>query len=99
MLPIEIYDAAEAELADAISFYEEKEEGLGTRFRRSVEAAIDSIQKRPLSHPVIEGASVRHVLTSRFPYVIIYRIEDDKITVISVFHTSRNPIIWRGRVG
>lgn len=35
---------------------------------------------------------------NRFPFAIIYRIENDMIVVVSVFHTSRNPIILKGRI-
>jgi len=98
ILPIELYEAAESEFADAVSFYESRAEGLGTRFRLAVEAAIDSIRQRPLSYPVVAGSGIRRILTDRFPYIIIFRIEGDRIVVIAVFHTSRNPIIWRGRI-
>lgn len=99
MLPVELYVEAEAELADAIAFYEEREAGLGTRFREAAEAAIDALQRRPLSYPVVAGSDVRQALTSRFPYLLIFRVESEKTVVISVFHTSRNPVVWRGRIG
>ncbi len=98
MLPVELYLEAEAELADAIAFYEERDAGLGSRFREAAEAAIDALQKLPSAYPVVAGSDVRRVLTDRFPYVIVFRVESDKIVVISVFHTSRNPIVWRGRI-
>jgi mRNA-degrading endonuclease RelE of RelBE toxin-antitoxin system len=35
----------------------------------------------------------------RFPYVVVYRIDDEQITVVAVYHTSRNPRGWRRRGG
>ena len=98
MLPLELYDEALAEMAGAIEYYDEQREGLGTEFREAVEAAINTIQERPLSYPVIARSNVRRVLTNRFPFAIIYRVESDMIVIVSVFHTSRNPIIWKGRI-
>ena len=98
MLPLELYDEALAEMAGAIEYYSEQREGLGAEFREAVELVLNTIQERPFSYPVIAGSNVRRVLTNRFPFAIIYRIENDMIVIVSVFHTSRDPIIWKGRI-
>ena len=90
--------AAEAEAADAIDWYEEQEPGLGSQFRTALEDAILAIQENPLAFPVVHGSAVRRGLTRRFPYLVIYTLDDGAILVIAVFHSSRNPTIWRGRV-
>lgn len=93
-----LHEAAEEEMADAISWYESKEQGLGTRLRREIEAAISKIQQRPNSYQLVKGSKVRRILIDKFPYSIFYIIDEDQIFVISVFHTSRNPLIWHDRV-
>lgn len=98
MLPLELYDEALAEMAGAIEYYDEQREGLGAQFREAIEATLSSIQERPFSYPVTTGSNVRRVVMNRFPFVIVYRVENDMIVVVSVFHTSRNPIIWKGRI-
>ena len=98
MLRIEFHEAAESELAEALGWYEENERGLGTRFRTEIEKSIDRISQFPRSFPVIHGSTIRRALAIRFPYSIIYRIEEDFVLIISVFHSSRNPIIWKGRI-
>ena len=35
---------------------------------------------------------------NRFPYLVLYVLEGKTIAVISVFHTGRNPKIWKKRV-
>ncbi len=40
---------------------------------------------------------LRVALVDRFPYVIVYRIDDDQITVVAVYHTRRDPRGWQGR--
>ena len=89
---------AEIEAAEAVDWYEERETGLGTDFREAVEAAIAAIQRNPLAYPIVAGFNVRRAVTERFPYSIIYSVRADQILVLAIFHSSRNPIIWRGRL-
>jgi plasmid stabilization system protein ParE len=98
ILPIKFLDAAEVEASEAIDWYEERERGLGTAFRESVEAAISFIQKRPLAFPVVHGSNVRQAQVGRFPYTVYFAIQSERILVYSVFHNSRNPMIWHGRI-
>ena len=98
-MPIVIlHEAAEEEMADAILWYEGKESGLGAGLRKQIEAAISKIQRRPNAYQLVKGSKVRRILIEKFPYSVFYIVEEDHIFVISVFHTSRNPMIWRGRV-
>ena len=93
-----LHEAAEEEMSDAVSWYESKEPGLGTRLRQEIEAAIFKIQLRPNAYQLVRGSKVRRILIEKFPYSIFYIAAGDDIFVISVFHTSRNPLIWRGRI-
>lgn len=96
---IKFLDAAETEAAEAIDWYEERESGLGTAFRQSLEAVISSIQNNPLAYPIVRGSKVRRALVERYPSSVIYSIElIERILIISIFHSSRNPIVWRGRI-
>jgi plasmid stabilization system protein ParE len=98
MPTIEFLDAAEIEAAEAVEWYE-REAGLGSDLRHQIEISINRIIKNPNAFPVIYRSNVRRILTNKFPYSIIYRVEeDDTVLVITVFHHSRNPIIWKGRI-
>ena len=33
-----------------------------------------------------------------YPYCVYYRIEEDRVLVLAVFHTARDPAIWQNRV-
>ena len=96
--PITFLDAAEVEASEAVDWYEERETGLGIEFRESVEATIFSIQNHPLTFPVVHGSNVRKVKIQRFPYTVFFAIQTNRILIYSVFHTSRNPMIWQGRI-
>ena len=99
ILPIKLPDVAEVEASEAIDWYEKEEIGLGTKFREAIEAATSLIQKRPLAFPVVHGSHVRKAQIHKFPFTIFFTIQADRILVYSIFHNSRNPMIWRGRLG
>jgi plasmid stabilization system protein ParE len=37
---------------------------------------------------------VRRALVSRFPYAVFYRIEMNRIVVLTVLHSARDPKLW-----
>jgi toxin ParE1/3/4 len=61
-----------------------------------VQQVLDTIAAQPDRYPVVSG-DVREAPVSRFPYCVYYRGKPDRIVVIAVFHTSRDPAIWQGR--
>ena len=98
-LGIEFLFEARAEFDDAADWYEEQEEGLKIVFIGAIDAALQRACTLPTAFPLVESPSVRRVLVSKFPYSIIYSVESDAIIVYAVFHQSRDPLIWRGRIG
>lgn len=94
---IRFHDEAKFEGDNAIDWYFGIEPRIGERFRNAVENAIDMISETPHAFPVIAGSSVRRILVRGFPYVVIYSVTETDIFIISIFHTSRNPIVWEGR--
>ena len=96
-LPVGLRAEAEAEFDEAFDSYDAQRPGLGPRFVAAVQSVFDSIAANPLKHTVV-FADVRKAVVRRFPYCIFYRPHPDRIEVIAVFHTSRDPSIWRGRV-
>jgi plasmid stabilization system protein ParE len=85
---------AEAELDDAIRYYEEKSTGLGARFLSEVVAAVARIVELPDAWQELE-AGIRRAQLARFPYGIIYAQEGADIVVLGVFHLHRKPRRWR----
>lgn len=81
---------AREELEAATIWYEENLSGLGIRFTDAFSDIIDYLEKNAHSHPKIEG-EYRQLIMKKFPYFVIYKIENDAVKIIAVFHTSRNP--------
>jgi len=89
--------AARAEFDEAFDWYEARRAGLGSEFAASVEQALDRISRNPLLHGMVYG-EVRCTLVRRFPYGVYYLIEEERIVVLAVFHSSRDPKIWQSRI-
>lgn len=41
---------------------------------------------------------VRQKLIQRFPYVVAFLVEQETVSVVAVFHGSRDPGAWRMRL-
>jgi plasmid stabilization system protein ParE len=88
---------AEAELDDAISYYEDKSPGLGARFLSEVVIAVTRIVEFPDAWQELE-TGIRRLQLARFPYGIIYVQESEDVVVLGVFHLHRKPQRWRNRL-
>ena len=88
---------AETEFLEAISYYEEKEPGLGYEFAAEVYAAIERIMAMPKAWPVLTQ-DIRRILVRRFPYGVLYGEGKDEIFIVAVMHLRREPGYWKQRV-
>jgi hypothetical protein len=64
---------AEAELDDAVAWYEAQMQGLGAEFLRALEAIIALIWRNPDLFP-LTFRSARRATLRRFPYSLIYTV-------------------------
>jgi mRNA-degrading endonuclease RelE of RelBE toxin-antitoxin system len=88
------------DIAEALAWYDAKSSALGDRFRAAVDGAFDAIEKSPeLSPFAFRDLNVRFYRLRRFPYLILFQVEESAIVVIGVRHGASNPEKWRGRVG
>ena len=87
---------ARQELDDATQYYEIEFQGLGKRFRREVRKASKRISEYPEAWSVERG-DVRKCLLHKFPYKLLYSIEEDHIFIIAVAHQHRKPDYWIDR--
>ena len=82
---------AEKEFDDSITWYENEREGLGQEFRATIEQYFQRIADNPEWFPEVRGEVRRAVVLRRFPFAIHFLIEAERIVILSVFHTSREP--------
>lgn len=90
------HEDAEKEFMAAIEFYENLQPGLGLRFAEEVYSTIDRICEHPYAWSRIDGKT-RRCLTNKFPYGILYRIDENMIRIMAVMHLHRKPYYWKGR--
>ncbi|WP_395738855.1 type II toxin-antitoxin system RelE/ParE family toxin [Prosthecobacter sp.] len=90
-------DSARLELLEAASYYGHIDGELGGRFGAAMEAALVRLRNAPLLHRRFKG-EVRKVRVERFPYAILYRIEERGLHLVAVMHLNREPGYWHGRL-
>jgi plasmid stabilization system protein ParE len=96
ILPLEFHVAVRDEIRDAYIWYEQRRIDLGREFMDELERVLGGIATNPVRYGLSE-ADIREGLLRRFPYAIYYRHLSDRIRVLAVFHTSRNPSGWQAR--
>jgi plasmid stabilization system protein ParE len=94
--PVRFLEEAQTEFLEQISYYEERQQGLGDRFRESVQAATALASVHPkLGSPW--RFRTRRVFPKGFPFSVVYRIEPTELVVFAVAHFKRRPTYWRRR--
>jgi hypothetical protein len=91
------HSEAEDEFNAAIDYYESCEYGLGQDFALEVFSAIQKVINYPFAWPVVEE-EVRRCFVNRFPFGIIYSIEQDEIFILALMHLRRRPDYWKDRL-
>jgi plasmid stabilization system protein ParE len=92
----EYHPDARAEYFEAIRYYARIRSELGMSFVTEVEGAIERARRFPLAYGKVTD-ELRHIITRRFPYVIVYEILQDRIFIWAVAHASRDPGYWKRR--
>ena len=94
---LKIIEPAEIELHDAFEYYEIQNPGLGKKFMEEFNKGISRIKQHPKNWTVVEG-NVRKCILNKFPYNIIYAVENKLIVIIAIAHQRRKPDYWIERI-
>ena len=95
-LPVVWSREAKAEFYSAEQWYADLSPALAERFSQAVDDGVQIVAQYPLRYPVVHKGK-RRAFVRRFPYSIIYLIEDARIVVIACFHGKRDPRQWQRR--
>lgn len=96
-LPTRFLPEAEDELDEAHDWYEAIRPGLGDALVNLVDAIVLRVAQLPTLHQIVYR-DVRRAVVRGYPYVVLYREDAGELIVVAVFHTSRDPAIWQGRI-
>jgi plasmid stabilization system protein ParE len=83
---------AEAELNEAIAYYDSETEGVGQRFGAQVRAILREAAKDPHRFP-FAGPTTQKIKVIDWPYSIFFTLLEDagELLVVSVFHGAQDP--------
>ena len=68
-------------------YYEKERKGLGERFLRALNKCYEELEKNPNFQ--VRKIRYRNIMLRRFPYRIIYVVEDPVVQVYAIRHMSR----------
>ncbi|RIK86166.1 MAG: type II toxin-antitoxin system RelE/ParE family toxin [Planctomycetota bacterium] len=94
---VEFTRAAKRDFDAAADWYEQRAKRLGERFARAVQRLVRRIVANPKLFAVVYR-EVRQASVRGFPFTLFYREKNDRLIVLAVVHTSRDPQIWMDRV-
>ena len=94
---VEFDPLAAAELNDAVEYYNFQLEGLGNRFKEDIGNGIKRISDYPEAWQHQTKRTRRFVLNS-FPYKIIYAVKSNRIIILAIAHSHREPDYWIDRI-
>lgn len=94
--PLRFHPLAAEDIRLASEWYDAISLDPGNRSRRAVDGRFDAVELRPeLFGRVLE--ELRGVRVEGFPYLVIYRIEQQAIEILGVFHAAADPQKWQIR--
>lgn len=94
---LQILSEAAVDIKEITLWYKKIAPALGKRFLNELYEGFDKIITNPKVWFNI-AIHVRRFTLSHFPYMIMFKVQDDVIIVFAVIHTRRNPEKWKKRI-
>jgi len=85
------------EYSQSVEYYAQQKIELAQDLINQVENSIFRLIQSPYSYAIVDK-NIRRCLVRKFPYAILYTIEDNCIVILAVMHCHRNPQSWQDRV-
>jgi toxin ParE2 len=97
VIRVRFLEPAEAEIDEAVTYFDQQAPGLGERFQREVEATVALIVEHPdVGSPLTKR--VRKFRVRKFKHNVIYVRDGEEILIVAVAHHKKRPRYWRRRV-
>ena len=97
MATYRLISEARDELNAGVSIYDSEYPGLGQEFAIEVRRLCRRIAEVPAAGFEIRP-DVRRRIVRRFPYSVLYTLENGEVVVLAIAHQSRRPGYWKRRV-
>ncbi|MBZ4202045.1 MAG: type II toxin-antitoxin system RelE/ParE family toxin [Methylovulum sp.] len=95
-LPVTFHRATSAELIEVSVWYENKQAGLARGFISEIDRCVSLASEFPYQFAIVHK-DIRRIVVNRFPYGVYFRVEEQRIIILAVFHSSRSPAVWKTR--
>lgn len=100
---LKVHPAATEELRERARYLNNEERGLGARFLRVVNSAIEEARRVPRLGQLIESDNwpdedIRRRSVKPFKCHVVYMVDDDAVTVVAVAYDARRQLYWADRV-
>lgn len=89
---------AEEDVRAAFRYYRGESESLGKYFLSSLKHAESVILKAPEGFQIRFFDRVRGYPLKKFPFLVLYLLDNDSVFVVAVFNTNQNPELIEARL-
>ena len=86
---LRIKGVAIRQAAEAFAYYQDKVPRLGERFIAEVFDAYDTLKSNPMF--AVRKPPFRYLKLRKFPYRLIYEVQDNTVVIYQVRHLKRKP--------
>lgn len=94
---VRYHDDARLEFLHEVGYYSAISSQLGERFDKAVGLAEAFASKFPDSGSLFKHGT-RRVLTKKFPFSVVYVVNDSEILIVAIAPFKRKPGYWRSRL-
>jgi len=92
---VKLEPECQRDIEKAIVWYNESQQGLGSKFLDSMISSINILEKYPFFQ--VRYKNVRCLRVNKFPFMIHFTVDKvSKIIIVrAILHTSQNPDHWK----
>ncbi len=94
---LRFFEEAASEIEHERGWYRDKSDVAEAGFLRELEHALEAVAERPGSWPRYLAGTRRYVFP-KFPFSLVYFVEDGVVFVVSLAAEHRRPGYWRERL-
>jgi len=94
---VKLHPEARVDLKESKAFYRRRSPLAAVAFAHEIDAAFSRITEAPWRYPAGDHGTREFVLPWRFPYTVVYRIQQTSIVIVAIAHQSKEPGYWHHR--
>ena len=94
---LRLFEEAAEEVEHERHWYRQRSESAEASFLRELDQAIAAVLEAPHMWPQYMAGTRRYVFP-KFPFSLVYFVEDDVVLVVSVAADNKDPGYWRDRM-